>query len=80
VTSAALLTGVWSEAGEWVAGRDLVPFLVWVGAVDVLYRRFHPALYPSLASYYTQNTPIATVAFNVIAGGLVWGAARVGSR
>jgi hypothetical protein len=75
VVSASLLTGAWSGAGEVVVGRGW-PFLVWVACVDVLYRRFHATLYPSLAQYYAQNSPLATVGYNVVAGAMVMGAAR----
>lgn len=75
VALASGLTAMWSGLYGLVAGdqKSLHGFMAWSAAVDILYRYEHPVLYPSLADYYAHNTPLASVLYNIITAGLVWG-------
>jgi len=67
VLYAALLTGGWS-AVYGLLRRDKgnpIEFAIFAGLIDVLYRREHGLLFPSLSDYYEQNSFVATVAYNV---------------
>lgn len=75
VLKASALTGFWSFLfGDiQIIGEPSLPkFVFFSAAVDVLYRWFYPCLYPSLEGYYEENTPVATVLYNVITAVLVF--------
>lgn len=74
VLRASLLTGFWSGLfGYAFPEAQVGAFLLYCGALDVLYRKFHTVLgFPDLDAYYKHTSPIMSVVFNVVAGAFVW--------
>lgn len=72
VAQASALTAFWSGVYAQVDPQpSLVRFGAFMAAVDVLYRFQYPILYPTLHGYYEKNSPVATIAYNVITGAMV---------
>lgn len=64
---AGLLTAFWNFVYAWAGGdpKNLLLLAGFAVAVDELYRRYHPILYPSLQSYYAANNRRLTWASNI---------------
>lgn len=73
ILKAALLTGFWSGVfGFLYPSGSLLSFVAYACVLDLLYRRFHPEIYPSLHSYYEFNSTSRTLFYNGIVALLVW--------
>lgn len=72
ILKAALLTGFWSGAyGLLSPEPNLVGFMAFSAAVDLLYRYAHPVLYPTLAGYYEYNGIVPTMVYNAVVAWMV---------
>lgn len=69
---AGLLTGFWSAVFGSLPSPSPTEFVILSGAVDLLYRRCYPILYPSLKDYYASYGILQTILNNMGVGLLVW--------
>jgi hypothetical protein len=80
IFKASLLTSFWSGVYSFLfpSSSSLFGFVLFSGAVDVLYRFLHPWIYPTLDSYYQKNGPIETVVYNSLTAVMVWEFSKLG--
>lgn len=73
VVHASLLTGFWSGLYRSLTSLpSFQGFAIWGTGVDILYRYTYPWIYPSLRQYYTDNSFVETILFNVLVCGMVF--------
>lgn len=73
VLKAGGLTAFWSWLyGAMIPNPSITQFVLYAGAVDVLYRYAYPILYPTLEGYYNNYSVLHTILNNMIVGLMVW--------